>query len=815
MITEELTLLERELSNAPESNDFNFVFTWSRKLGKFHCKREYLLMKNFDIDKERYMTFLGELQQHAFCDPYKGASKVPPCLAFFFSFLIATGCLVLGLYLKVLWIRMAFFSAFFVFFGLTVLSLFLLFTKTGRHQQYLKQRRGRLREFLRERNGQLFDPIGQHWSASPRLSYLIYRMNYTGITGWNSVRTMDMTPEQVMYEGEANPQMVSTMQNFGGDLHMTLKSHRESVNLPSGRRGFGPALGVGMGVEGPVVAAPTSNTKRGLNLSGRRSSFKAAGSNGLTTAMNKYGEFMQEEGVVQSSRNLEDASSEGFYGNWLNRESDQFGYVQGGLHSDRASQFNSRRPTGDARRSGYKQGGLVGPGGVNRPSTPQKASRGLGGGFGGDGGLGGLSRRRSVQQINQEGANGAEIFVNSFASRNPNFGKNEMQNGLSEALEGGNAHHGSLSHRSARSNMNYASKNVRKGQNHKNPKIEEESSTGSAADESELRELDTESENPPAKPQRYQNSQKKPKSRKTQNRQKAHNYEDYNSPEDNEDIYGQDNYHYDSLNRPEIKTNKRYKNSNKRKNHRQNRAEDDYRITPKVPSLEVSHKSSGLITSNLEKRNKDFHLLRPPPRLTDLQKESLVVQRTVNDSFEDEEAAYDEDDSQMESEEEEDRDVRDKPSRRRKTVSSARRRNSGALSGRSRRREGNKGGSYREPFKKRSARPKKGQKVLKSHRRYNRQERGVEEEYEMEEPVAYAKNSRNVPRKSLMVTYDSEVQEGSLQQGRKFGSPIQVIQQSPPTKQVRLTPFEAPDSPANAGKENDRTIVNLYGQRRY
>jgi hypothetical protein len=69
---------------------------------------------------------------------------------------------------------------------------------------HLRARRSQLRAFLTEKNGENFNPSNQHWTASPRLSYLVFRLDANMQKDYESGKTVDIPSEKLLGPSSKN-----------------------------------------------------------------------------------------------------------------------------------------------------------------------------------------------------------------------------------------------------------------------------------------------------------------------------------------------------------------------------------------------------------------------------------------------------------------------------------------------------------------------------------------------------------------------------------------------------------------------------------
>lgn len=204
MCNNELALFYEELSCAPISNEENFVFKWSPNLKKYACEQDYLLLRNYSINKYKFNDFMTQLEKLPKFNPETRYKAVTTTLMLL-TLTLSITFLLLGIFLLNRTQKIIFFSLMSGFFLLFILFALLTVRSKSVRNKHFKLRRQKIRTFLKTKNFELFDNDGQHWSPSPRLSYLIFRMNYEGKPGWNSVRTMEMNPQDVINEGHSKP----------------------------------------------------------------------------------------------------------------------------------------------------------------------------------------------------------------------------------------------------------------------------------------------------------------------------------------------------------------------------------------------------------------------------------------------------------------------------------------------------------------------------------------------------------------------------------------------------------------------------------
>lgn len=225
---DEYSLFLEELSMAPLSTETNFIFKWNTQFGKYICEHEYILLKNFEVNKYKFNNFMNSLHSLQKINPESNYKKIS--LTFFIlSWLLLILCLVLALVLKEKVAKTIFFVLVSIFGLLSLVSLVMLINRNTVINKRLRERRKEIREYLKIKNFELFDQEGQHWSPSPRLSYLIYRMCYEGQQGWNSVRTMEMNPQEVLAEGMS----VKGLGRFRNSITTPIKNDMGSIDKNS------------------------------------------------------------------------------------------------------------------------------------------------------------------------------------------------------------------------------------------------------------------------------------------------------------------------------------------------------------------------------------------------------------------------------------------------------------------------------------------------------------------------------------------------------------------------------------------------------
>lgn len=168
---DELKLFYEELEKAPLSNENNYVFKWNTKVQKYTCQDSDYLLRHPDVNPQKFNAFLADILTQKKLIPELNFDYVG-VITMFIGFMVA--CLAgIIFFLKVTILGIIFM----IIAGVCLIvgASFFLISKRAQNS-YLKQRRSELRSYLDEINLRHFSVDGQHFTASPRLSYIIFRL---------------------------------------------------------------------------------------------------------------------------------------------------------------------------------------------------------------------------------------------------------------------------------------------------------------------------------------------------------------------------------------------------------------------------------------------------------------------------------------------------------------------------------------------------------------------------------------------------------------------------------------------------------------
>lgn len=197
---DELQLFYEELEKAPFSNENNYVFKWNSKLKKYTCQDTDYLLRHPDVNPQKFNAFLEDLMTQ---------KKLIPELNFDFVGIITLfiGLMIACLAGIIFFLKITILGIIFMIIAgvcLIVGASFFLISRKAQNT-HLKQRRSELRNYLDGINMKHFSVDGQHFTASPRLSYIIFRLFPLSNQMYNSNQTVDWPVGRLMDESTMMP----------------------------------------------------------------------------------------------------------------------------------------------------------------------------------------------------------------------------------------------------------------------------------------------------------------------------------------------------------------------------------------------------------------------------------------------------------------------------------------------------------------------------------------------------------------------------------------------------------------------------------
>jgi hypothetical protein len=149
-----------------------------------------LLKQNHDIKILKLNRFRQELSELTLIEPEKYYLKIGIILSFVGFILACIGAIFIFSKINIAAI------IFFCLGGLvSIVGIVLLLTAKQIQNKHLTDRRKQLREFTVSKNHNIFHSDGNHWSVSPRASYLILRLKPLEDSEYNSILTIDYPVE--------------------------------------------------------------------------------------------------------------------------------------------------------------------------------------------------------------------------------------------------------------------------------------------------------------------------------------------------------------------------------------------------------------------------------------------------------------------------------------------------------------------------------------------------------------------------------------------------------------------------------------------